>query len=462
MYQKEITEQTAIFLSITKWVFLAVIIGILVGLSTALFLRLLTLTTQFSARYPYYYLALPGVFVFCSWLINWLAPQSKGHGTEKVIEAVHQRSGRIKLAVVPVKLFTTLLTLGAGGSVGKEGPSGQIGAALASGFADLFRLTDADRRKLVICGISAGFAGVFGTPISGAIFGLEVLYVGSLMYDVMLPSFISGIVAWQVCTGLGVEYFHSHLRFVPAFSQSFFAIVLGTGIVFGSLSFGLIEAFRVTEKWLHNWRTNEYLKNAAGGLVLVALVLALGSTRYLGLGTGLLEGVLDGHITVNWYDFLFKILFTVVTLSVGGSGGIVTPIFFIGTTAGALLGHLLGLDVPTFAAIGMVSLLSGAANTPIAASIMGLELFGPALAPYAAVACVISFLMTGHRSVYPSQILAVNKSAMLDVPMGQLMQDVGADLSPRERRRLRRLQMRGQRLFRRERPRPDDDPAGEE
>jgi H+/Cl- antiporter ClcA len=430
-------EQTTIFISIVKWIVLAVIIGILVGLSTTLFLKILGWTAGYTAHYPYYYLAMPVTFVVCTLLINYLAPQSKGHGTEKVIEAVHKRSGRVQVSVIPIKLFTTIITIASGGSVGKEGPSGQIGAGLASLFSDIFRLTDADRRKLVICGISAGFAAVFGTPISGAIFGLEVLYVGAIMYDVMLPSFISGIIAYQICVSFGITYFHSHLTFIPVFSNSFFLIVVLGGIFFGSVSFLFIESFRLVEDLVAKWNVNEYLRNLMGGLALVALIFLL-SDKYAGLGVGTIERQLNGQEYAFWYDFLFKMLFTIITLSFGGSGGVVTPMFFIGVTAGSFFAQILHVDNATFAAIGMVSLLSGAANTPIAASIMGLELFGPVVAPYAAISCVIAFLMTGHRSIYPSQILSMKKAASVNVNVGNEMHDIETSVNSKARWRLYR------------------------
>ena len=430
-------EQTTIFVSIVKWIVLAVIIGILVGASTTLFLKLLGWSSGLTYAIPYYYISLPVTFVLCTALINYLAPQSKGHGTEKVIEAVHKRSGRIQVSVIPVKLFTTIITIASGGSVGKEGPSGQIGAGLASLFSDIFRLNDADRRKLVRCGISAGFAAVFGTPISGAIFGLEVLYVGAIMYDVMLPSFIAGIIAYQVCIHFGITYFHSHITFIPVFSNSFFLIVVLAGVVFGTVSFLFIESFRTIEGWVEKWKMNEYLRNALGGLALVALIF-LFSDKYSGLGVGTIEKELNGQEYAFWFDFLLKMLFTIITLSFGGSGGVVTPMFFVGAAAGSLFAQMLHVDNATFAAIGMVSLLSGAANTPIAASIMGLELFGPAVAPYAAIACVISFLMTGHRSIYPSQILSMKKTASVQVNMGEEMHEVEASISPKARHRLYR------------------------
>lgn len=429
---ERIEEQTVIFLSIVKWVTLAVVIGILVGGSTTLFLRLLHLATGYSSGFHYYFLALPFTLVLCTFLINYLAPQSKGHGTEKVIEAVHKRSGRIDWTVIPVKLFTTIITIASGGSVGKEGPSGQIGAGLASLFSDILRLNDHDRKKLAICGISAGFAAVFGTPISGAIFGLEVLYVGAVMYDVMLPSFIAGIVAYHVCTYLGITYFHSQVNFVPVFSQSFFLIVMLAGILFGTVSFIFIELFRAIEDWVKEWSINEYLKNFLGGAALVGLIF-LFSAKYAGLGVESIEHELNGTQSAFWYDFLLKMLFTIITLSFGGSGGVVTPIFFIGAAAGSLFAQVLHVDNAIFAAIGMVSLLAGAANTPIAASIMGLELFGPEVASYAAISCVLSFLMTGHRSIYPSQILSIKKASSVDVELGDEMSNTTATLMPKGR-----------------------------
>lgn len=436
--KERIEEQTAIFLSIVKWITLAVIIGILVGGSTTVFLKLMHLSTSFSTQFKYYYLALPFTFVLCTVLINYLAPQSKGHGTEKVIEAVHKRSGKINIGVIPIKLFTTIITIASGGSVGKEGPSGQIGAGLASLFSDIFRLNDRDRKKLVICGISAGFAAVFGTPISGAIFGLEVLYVGAVMYDVMLPSFISGIIAYHVCTYFGITYFHSHINFVPTFSQSFFLIVTFAGIVFGTISFIFIESFRAVEEWIHRWKLNEYVKNFIGGVSLV-LFIFLFSAKYAGLGVESIELELAGKEYAFWYDFLLKMLFTIITLSFGGSGGVVTPIFFIGAAAGSLFAQMLHVDNATFAAIGMVSLLSGAANTPIAASIMGLELFGPEVASYAAISCVIAFLMTGHRSIYPSQILSTKKASGIEVELGDEMHQVSATVHPGSKINLNRF-----------------------
>ncbi len=412
-----ITESTLLFISIVKWVFLATVAGAVVGFATTLFLKLLNISTVAANTWEYSYLFLPVALFVSALLVKYLAPDAKGHGTEKVIEAVHKNAARIPLAVVPVKLVATVVTLALGGSAGKEGPCAQIGAGLTSALSDFFRFNEHDRKKLVICGISAGFAAVFGTPIAGAIFGVEVLFVGAILYEVLLPSFIAGITAYQVSSAMGISYFYKPINFVPIFSETFMLKVMFAGIFFGLASLLLIELLKYGEKVSERIKIWSPLKGLLGGTALVLLALVF-SKKYLGLGLGPIEAMLGGA-PAAWYDFFLKSVFTSITLSFGGSGGIITPIFFIGTSVGSLYAQVMHLDSGTFAAIGFVAVLAGAANTPIAASIMAVELFGPVVAPYATVACVISFLMTGHKSVYPSQVLSIRKTDSIQVELGK-------------------------------------------
>ena len=427
--RKRFTEPTVLFLSIIKWVVLATIAGAVVGGATAGFLKLLSWATDQSQQTPGSFWLLPPALFLSALLVKYLAPEAEGHGTEKVIEAIHKRAGRIPLFVVPVKLVATVITLAVGGSAGKEGPCAQIGAGLTSFFSDLLRFDDHDRKKLVICGISAGFAAVFGTPIAGSIFGVEVLFVGTILYEVLLPSFIAGITAFQVSSSMGITYFHEPVGIVPVFSEAFLLKVMLAGLFFGICSIMLIEILKAGDKLSEKLKLWAPLKGLVGGLILVALTYAF-STRYLGLGLSTIEEGLRGH-TTDWYAFLIKPVFTAITLSFGGSGGIVTPIFFVGTSAGLLFATVMGLNAATFASIGMVGVLSGSANTPIAASIMAVELFGPTVAPYATVACVISFLISGHRSVYPSQILSISKSPSLQVELGKELDAVETTFRPK-------------------------------
>lgn len=421
------TEHTALLISTLKWALLGAVAGLCVGLGTRGFLWSLgastTLARAVAGPLPAY-LFLPLALPICVWLIRRFAPEARGHGTEAVIAAVHQRSGRIDWLIAPVKLGATVLTLAFGGSVGKEGPAAQIGAALTSLFADLFRLRDEDRRRLVICGISAGFAAVFGTPISGALFGIEVLYLGRIDYTVIFPALVAGIVGHLAC---GVQAVSPvlHDPFGGLGQVSIIVLSLGSGALFGLVALLLIESMRGLEKALRRFAPHPYLLAASGGVVLVA-IYALFGDQYAGLGSETISGVLAGTATVASVAFLLKILATSVTLEVGGSGGIITPIFFIGATSGATIAQVFGLPPGLLASFGFVALLAAGANTPIAAAVMAIELLPPPIGVYAALAAATAFLMVGHRSVYASQKLGLSKSAGLEVELGGAI----GDLSP--------------------------------
>ncbi|MGE5583785.1 MAG: chloride channel protein [Bacillota bacterium] len=412
--RKTFVEETVLFVSILKWAVLAVLTGAIVGLGSTVFLKTLGWSSAYMLVNPLYFLLLPLALFLSGLLVKYLAPDAEGHGTEKVIQAVHKRWGRIDIKVVPVKLVATVITLASGGSAGKEGPCAQIGAGLASGMADLFKLSKEDHRKLVICGISAGFATVFGTPIAGALFGVEVLVLGQIMQDVLFPSLMASIVGYQIAKTFGIAYFHQTIH-LTHFSQVLFIEVLLSGLFFGIVALMLVETLKLAERYSQKLMIWKPFKGLIGGAVLVLLALVF-SPRYLGLGVNTIEAAIKGG-QVPALGFLWKTIFTSITLSMGGSGGILTPIFFIGSTAGSTFAHLFHLNPAVFAAIGMVALLAGAANTPIAASVMAIEIFGPQIGSLAAVACVVSYIAAGHRSVYSSQILGITKSSSISAPL---------------------------------------------
>ncbi|MEO8201657.1 MAG: chloride channel protein [Gemmatimonadota bacterium] len=419
------TEHTALLISTLKWALLGVGSGLCVGFATRWFLWTLshsaTWVNSLSHGRVSPFWALPLALPLCVWLIRTFAPEARGHGTEAVIAAVHQRSGRVDWIIAPVKLCATVLTLTFGGSVGKEGPAAQIGAALTSMFADLFRLNDEDRRRLVICGISAGFAAVFGTPVSGALFGIEVLYLGRIDYSVIFPALVAGIVGHFAC-GSQPPFPVLHDVLVGMSQVRIILVSLASGAVFGLVALLLIESLRTLERSLRRFESRPYMVAAVGGCALVALYLVAGD-QYAGLGTPTIDAVLAGSTVVVGAAFLIKIVATSITLETGGSGGIVTPIFFIGATCGATLAPLMGVAPGLLASFGFVSVLAAAANTPIAAAVMAIEVLPAPEGVYAALAAATAFLMVGHRSVYASQKLGLSKSAGLDVTLGGTVGD---------------------------------------
>ena len=340
------TEHTALLISTLKWAFLGAGAGVCVGYGTRVFLWAITNSSVpvgwiTRGAFPAYWL-LPLALPLCVFLIRTFAPDARGHGTEAVIAAVHRSSGRINWRIAPVKLFATVLTLAFGGSVGKEGPAAQIGASLTSLFADLLRLNDADRRRLVICGISAGFAAVFGTPVSGALFGIEVLYLGRIDYTVIFPALVAGIVGHLVC-GVRAPFPALVDAFGTAGQARIILTSIASGALFGLVALLLIEFMRTLDRGVKRVEGHPFAIAAAGGVILV-VVYSLAGPQYSGLGTDTIDAVLTGTLAVSSFAFLIKMVATGVTLETGGSGGILTPIFFIGATSGAALAPLFGVE----------------------------------------------------------------------------------------------------------------------
>jgi H+/Cl- antiporter ClcA len=358
---------------------LAAGIGVAAGSATALFLHLLAGAAAQAQGISFHLFFLPlGLFVSAV-IVRYVARDAMGYGTEKVIEAVHKSDGRIRFQVIPAKLLATIVTIASGGSAGQVGPCAQIGGGLASAFARILNMDGNDWKKLVICGIGAGFAAVLGAPVAGAVFGVEVLFVGAILYEVLLPSFIAGIVSYHTASLLGVRYFHYQAHHLPPFSEVFFLEIVVSGIFFGICAILAIEAMTWSRRLFDRIPVWSPFRGLIGGGILICLAFLV-SPRYLGLGSDLIADALQGG-PLAWHAFLSKTLFTALTFASGGSGGIIAPLLVIGATAGSTFGDWSGLGGTTFAAIGLVSVLAGAANAPIAMSVLAIELFGRELGP---------------------------------------------------------------------------------
>ncbi|GJL64187.1 MAG: permease [Nitrospirales bacterium] len=414
---KRVTEEVILLINVAKWLVLATGVGLLVGLSTTFFLKALEMMIAETTRIPYSLFLLPIGLSVSAWITSSLAPEAGGQGVERVIQAVHLRSGRIKAQVIPAKLIATLLTIGTGGSAGNVGPCAQIGGAVASWAAEIFRFSDDDRKTLVICGISAGFASVLGTPIAGAFFGVEALFVGALAYQVLLPSVIAAVVGHQVTLFFGISFWTSSVEISVLFSSPLLLWSILAGVYFGLCALLLIEGINLGKRVAFLSHFRPPLLAFLGGLAILGIA-SIFSMSALGLGDRVIQEALAGQ-AVLWYVFMLKIILTSLTLNFGGSGGVILPICFVGATAGSIFGNLFALDSGVFAALGIAGLLAGAVNTPITAVLLSLELFGVQIGACAMVCCAVSFLISGHRSAIPTQLLQLHKAPGIRADLNQ-------------------------------------------
>lgn len=412
---KDLKEEYVLLASLIKWILISVFIGGIVGGATSLFIKAVAVTTDFSYRFKYYYLLMPIGFFLSSFIVIKLAPDAKGHGTEKAIESINRESGKMDIKVVPVKLLTTIITLIFGGSVGLEGPSTQIGAGIASKVSDIFKLKDMDRKRLAVCGVASGFVGVFGSPVGAAMFASEVLYIGQFSYISLFPSLIAAFTSFFVGKFFKTKPLITYFINMKNFSGSIMLMrMILFGIIIGVLSVIFIRFIDLVEQLFKKINIYTPIKGIIGGILMILIVFITGTTDYLGIGEGIINKAVTGGI-VNPTDFIWKSIATAITLGSGGSGGILTPMLFVGAIIGNLWGTLISGSVTFYAAVGMVAFMATCANTPIAGIVMCMELFGSEVGIYAAIVCVVGYLIVGHKSIYPTQILIKSKTPSLSM-----------------------------------------------
>lgn len=402
--------------TLLKWTLLGGGVGILAGTASAFFLESLDYVTGVRLDHPWLLFLLPLGGALVSYLYMKFGGSS-GKGNNLILEQINNGNETIPLRMAPLVLFGTLVTHLFGGSAGREGTAVQMGGSLAEWFGRALRVSPADRRILLICGISGGFGSIFGTPLAGTVFGLEVLAIGLISHEALIPAFVASFIGNLVTTEFwGVSHIHYHIGTVPALTAVVVLKVVIASVLFGLASTLFSELTHALKRWYTKLFKNPMLKSAVGGLVVIALVYIVGTRDYLGLGIPLIQQSFTELVTP--FAFLGKLVFTSLTLGAGFQGGEVTPLFAIGATLGNALSGFLHLYAPFLAGLGFIAVFCGAANTPIACFLMGIELFGSEAAIYMFIACLISYLFSGHTGIYTSQQIGTSKSAILRIPGG--------------------------------------------
>nr|HEX4318325.1 chloride channel protein [Kofleriaceae bacterium] len=399
------TPPLAAIQAIGQWLALGAVVGVFCGCASALFLWLLQLATDYRGTNNWIVFALPVAGLVIGTLYARFGQSIKG-GNNLVIDTIHDDGPEIPFRMLPMVLVGTVLTHVFGGSAGREGTAVQMGASAADFVSHRLKLGRDLRRQLLAAGVAGGFGSVFGTPIAGAVFGLEFVVVGRIEYRALVPAVVASIVGDLTTRGLGIVHTHyaaaPHVALDPLLCAKWLAFSIA--ITLATVCF--IELTHWIKRLGERRVAHLGLRMAIGGAVVVALWQLVGTDDYLGLGVPTIVRAFDDP-DLPVYAFALKLLFTAITLGAGFLGGEVTPLFFIGAALGGVLGPVLGIPQELAAGVGMAAVFAAASNTPLALSLMAVELLGADVLPHVVIVCVVAYLLTGHRSIYPAQRMGV-------------------------------------------------------
>lgn len=388
-----------------KWAFLSVTVGILGGLLGAAFHHALHFVTHVRQTHNWliYLLPVGGLLTIALYRVLGI---TKNRGTNEIIDAILEKKP-VSPMVAPAVFLASGLTHLFGGSAGREGAALQIGGSVASGIGKLFGLKEHNRTILVTCGMSAVFAGLFGTPLTAMIFCMEFVSVGTLFTPALLPCYLAAFTASRVSAALGVHAETYILESAAALN----AVNIGGAVLLAVLVSGLGVAmchfFHKAEHLAAHYLPNRWVRITVGGAMVTLLTILVGDQRFNGAGMDMAMAALGGH--ADWYSFLMKMLFTALTLAAGFKGGEIVPTFCVGATFGCVAGAFLGLEPGFAAALGLIGLFCCVTNSPLAAIVLSVEMFGGANLHLFAMICVICFVLSGNSGLYSSQILRYEK-----------------------------------------------------
>lgn len=390
-------------LILLKWLVFAGITGVILGAVGAYFSQSIAFVTKLRTNYPWVMYLLPFVGLIIALIYKF---ENKGGGTNLVLESV-QKGETIPFRMAPMIFVSTILSHFGGASVGREGAALQLGGSIAQTIGKIFKLDEKNTKIMIMCGMAAGFSGLFGTPLAATVFAIEVVTVGIVHYSALVPCTVAALTAFETAQLCGGHAERFHVAEIPEFALKGALLIGLLALLCAGLSVIFCKALHGAEHLNKKYIKNPYLRVFAGGVVVILLSKVLGTTEYLGGGMNIVERAVEGEVI--WCAFLLKILFTAVSLGAGFKGGEIVPTLFVGGTFGCLFGQMAGFSPSLCAACGMIALFSAVTNSPLASLVLGFELFGFEGMPYYLIAAAIGYMESGYFGLYHSQTVKYSK-----------------------------------------------------
>ena len=419
--QNEKSKYLTFVTVLIKWIFWGSIIGVVVGSTSALLLNTNDFLTKVREKNPFVIFFLPLGGIIIGYMYQYHGNNSR-KGNDLVIEHIHHGQGRIPLRMGPIVFLSTFITVLFGGSTGREGAAIQMGASISEAVNRLFKIDKVDRQILIMSGISGGFGSAFGAPITGTIFGMEIISIGKTKYEAFVPCFVSSFVGYLVTETWGVDHEHHIIKSIPELTTATVLKIILVSIIFGLVSVLYSQLRHGIKIFSEKHLKNLMIRAMLGGIVIIALTYIIGSRDYLGRGLPMVDKAFEG--TIPPFAFLYKLVFTAITIGTGFRGGEVIPLFFIGATLGNTLSPFFNLPASFLAALGLIAVFSGASNAPISCFLFSMEHFEGKGMIYFFMACLISFIFSGHHGIYAAQKIYEPKSRLLNLPAGESITEI--------------------------------------
>ncbi|MBQ7885385.1 MAG: chloride channel protein [Clostridia bacterium] len=392
---------------LVKWLAIASLVGTIVGVIASCFGHALIAVNAFRAAHPIIILGLPFAGLLIVFLYRYFKDQDD-RGTNMVIASIHSSTG-IPFRMAPLIFATTVITHLFGGSAGREGAAIQLGGSIANRMGRKLKLNQNDQHIIVMCGMSAGFSALFGTPMAATLFSLEVISVGIMHYSALVPCVTASMIAHFIADFLKMPPEVFLIAAVPEIGAALFFKAVLLGAIFGAASIVFCMIMHQTEHLLEHHLKNAYVKIFVSGCMILVLCGLLGSDMYLGSGMGIIEHIFHEGET-DTFAFLLKMLFTALTIGAGFKGGEIVPSLTIGAALGCVIAPLVGFDVPLAAAMGMIGVFCGVTNCPITSLLISFELFGFAGMPYYLTTVAVSYMLSGYYGLYHAQRIMYSKT----------------------------------------------------